>query len=74
MIAPDLAGAVEDRQAVVGIMMHADMGFDIMMAERTWRDLQRHALVSHGVVSADDPVFLNAQDIGHIDAVGGHER
>lgn len=33
VIASDLAGAMEDRRVIVGIMIHPDVGFDIMMAK-----------------------------------------
>ena len=48
MVSPDLAGAVEDRQAVVGIVMHPNMHFDIMVPPGAWRDLQGHRLVADG--------------------------
>jgi hypothetical protein len=68
------AGAMEDRRAIAGIMIHPDVGLDIMMAKGARWDLQSHTLVSDGVVRSDDPVFLDAKNIGDIDTLGDDER
>ena len=39
-IAPNIAGAAENGHAVVGVVVHSDVRFDILRAERAWRDLQ----------------------------------
>lgn len=39
-MAPDLARAAENGHAVVGVVVHSDVRFDILRAERAWRDLQ----------------------------------
>src|SRR6266853_4618295 len=56
-------GTVEDRQAPVGVLVHAHGGADKMRAQRAGRDLQAEPAPFDGVVVADSALLLEAQDL-----------
>lgn len=72
VVAPDLPGAVENGQCIVGIMVHPHPRLDEVMADRAGRDLQFFAPVMHRIIRAHLALFLNAQHIGHIEPGDRH--
>gem|GEM_PF-4716114 len=57
---------MEDRQRLVRVVVNADPGFDVVVAMLILGDLQGEVFEAHGVVVADNTVFLNAQHIGEV--------
>src|SRR5438034_7618115 len=58
-IAGEAARAMEDGQGFIGIVMDAHRGLDEVGPQRALRQLQGEAVVAHGVVVADDALFLD---------------
>ena len=54
---------MEDGERAVGVLVDPDLGLDVMMAVAVGGDLQRPALVAHGVVVADGAVLVDAEDV-----------
>lgn len=52
-----------DGEAAIGIFEDAHLGAREVGTQRRWRDLQAEPLPLHGVVVADDALFLDAEDI-----------
>jgi hypothetical protein len=65
---------VKDRQAAVGVLVHAHGGADKMGAQRAWRDLQAEPAPFDRVVVADPALLLEAQDLARGAAAVGDER
>jgi len=60
---------MEDGQGFIGIVMDAHRGLDEVGPQRALRQLQGEAVVAHGVVVADDALFLDAEAVAP-DAAG----
>ena len=60
--------AVKDGVSSVGILADLDARLDEMGAQRALGNLQPERLEPHAIVVADVSIFLNAQDLGQIDA------
>src|SRR5918994_6731141 len=71
MVAGQTAGAVEDGEPAIGILMDPDLALDVMVTMAVGRDLKHAPLVAHGVVVAHHAFLLDAQDVGEI--TPGHE-
>ena len=56
---------VKDRQAAVGIFVHAHRGAHKMRSERARRDVQGEAAPLDRVVVADPAILLDRQDVAH---------
>jgi hypothetical protein len=57
---------VADGQAVVGIGVDPDAGFNVVAAVFLLGDLQGSPVLSDGVVAGDEALFLYAEDVGEI--------
>jgi hypothetical protein len=63
VIKSEAAGAVEQAVAAVGIMVDAHPGALVVGSDGAFRDLPPAPSVVDGVVIADNPLLLNAQDV-----------
>ena len=73
IVAAEAARPVEDGVGAVGVAAHFDPGLDEMRPQRALRDLQFEPVERHAIVVADLTLFLNAQNLGQIDAGNGDE-
>ena len=63
-------GPVEHGQASVRVFVDPDFGLDVVVAVTVGGDLERQAVVAHGVVIADDALVLEAKDVRQIAGEG----
>jgi hypothetical protein len=64
---------MEDREDFVGIVVGVHGGLEEVWAQRACRQLEYEAVITHGVVVADDTVFVGAHDVAPGTGGVGHE-
>ena len=72
-IAGEAAGAVEEGEGAVGVIVDAHLGADVVRPDRARRNLQAPAVVTDRVVVAHLTLLLNAQDVGEDRRIDGDE-
>ena len=55
---------VENGERAVGVLVHPYGCLDVMASVAIGRDLQNPPLIADGIVVADDPFLLDAEDVG----------
>ena len=73
VVTADAPGSMKDGVGSIWIVAHFDPGLDEMAAQRAFGDLQLEAVERHAVVVAGLAVFLDAENLGQIDAGNCHE-
>ena len=68
VVAAEASGSMKDRQGSVGILADLDVGLDEMRAQRAFGNLQLEPVEADAIVVADASIFLDAEDLGQIEA------
>ncbi|MER9801690.1 hypothetical protein NKJ36_32305 [Mesorhizobium sp. M0142] len=62
---------MEDRERAIRVVPHLDRGFDEVMSDRALRQLQSQPREGDRVVTGNDALLLDAQDLSQLLRVGG---